>query len=108
VPTVASAVNVDEVALPFASVISVSVFVPFANVPDGAAAGAGAVNVTDAPLTRFPSSSVTVATRGFANAVLTVALCGVPLVATIKDGGADVFVRLKSAPAAGRVVAATL
>jgi hypothetical protein len=65
------------------------------------------VNVTDAPLTGFPSTSVTVATRGFANAVLLVALCGVPLVAAIADGGPDVFDRLKSAPAAGRVAAST-
>jgi hypothetical protein len=103
---VASAVNVDDVALPFASVVSVSVFVPFANVPDGA--DAGAVNVTDAPLTGFPSTSVTLATRGSANAVLTTALCGVPLVAAITAGGPDVFDRLKPAPAAGRVAASTL
>jgi hypothetical protein len=37
------------------------------------------------------------ATNGAANAVLTVVLCGVPLVAVIEAGAPTVFVRLKLA-----------
>jgi hypothetical protein len=76
-------VSVTE-ALPFASVVAVVVFVPFAKVPLAPVTG-GAVNVTVTPLTGVPSGDplfVTVATSD-ANAVPTVALCGVPLVAAI-------------------------
>ena len=69
-----------EVAWPFAPVTSVSVaaggVVP--NVP--LAPEAGAVKVTETPLTGLPPF-VTVATNGLANAVLIVALCPPPLVA---------------------------
>jgi hypothetical protein len=99
-------VNVDEVASPFASVVSVSVLVVLvANVPD--TPDAGAVKVTNAPLTGFPNSSVTLATSGSANAVPTSALCGVPLEAVIANGGPEVLDRLKVAAAAGRVAATT-
>jgi len=77
-------VNAVEAATPLALVVSVSVVVPFANVP--LAPEAGAVNVTVAPLVGDPPV-VTVATSGAANAVLTVALCGVPLVAAIVSTG---------------------
>jgi hypothetical protein len=84
-PIVALAVNVDEVATPFASVVSVSVFDEVdANVP--LAPVAGAVKITKTPLTGDPPI-VTVATSGAANAVLSTALCGVPLVAAIDWDG---------------------
>jgi hypothetical protein len=89
-------VNVTE-ALPFESVVAVVVFVPFAKVPLAPAPVAGDVNVTVTPLTGFESISSTVATNGAANAVLTVVLCGVPLVAVIEAGAPTVFVRLKLA-----------
>ncbi len=94
-----------EVAWPFAPVTSVSVaaggVVP--NVP--LAPEAGAVKVTETPLTGTPPF-VTVATNGLANAVLTVALCPPPLVAArvfvpevlvsakVTDFGPDVAVTL--------------
>jgi len=78
--------------MPFASVVSVSVAVPFAKVP--LAPDAGAVNVTVTPLVGVPPV-VTVATSGFVNAVLTVVLCPDPLVTTIAT--TPVFVRPKLA-----------
>jgi hypothetical protein len=84
-PTVAFAVNVVEVATPLALVVAVVVFVPFAKVP--LAPVMGAVNVTVTPLTGVEPLSRTVATSGAANAVLTAALCGVPLVAAIDSTG---------------------
>jgi hypothetical protein len=72
-------VNVVEVATPLAFVVAV--FTPPANVP--LAPLPGAVKVTVAPATGFPPLSFTVATSGAANAVLIVALCGVPLVAAM-------------------------
>jgi hypothetical protein len=81
---VAFAVNTEEVALPFASVVSVSMYgvatMPFAKVP--LAPVAGAVNVTVAPGVGTPPV-VTFATSGAANATLITALCGVPLVAVM-------------------------
>jgi hypothetical protein len=74
--------------MPLASVVSVSEFVPFANVP--LAPVDGAVKVTNAPLTGDPPI-VTVATSGAANCVLTAALCGDPLVAAINSAGALKF-----------------
>ena len=59
----------------------VAVFTPPANVP--LAPLVGAVNVTVAPLTGLLKESLTVACSGAVNAVLTVALCGVPAVAVI-------------------------
>jgi hypothetical protein len=105
-PTVVLAVKVEVVALPFASVTSVSVFVPFANVP--LAPEAGAVNVTEAPATGFPYTSTTFATRGSANAESSSVLWGVPLPTEIESGGPEVFDTLKESPAAGKVEAVTL
>jgi len=56
----------------------IAVFTPPANVP--LAPLAGALNVTVTPLAGLPPI-VTVATNGFAKAVPTDVLCGVPLVA---------------------------
>jgi hypothetical protein len=84
VPITPLAVNVFDLATPLESVESVSVFVPPANVP--LAPDAGAVKVTNAPLTGDPPM-VTVATNGAANAVFTIADCGEPLVAAIVSGG---------------------
>jgi hypothetical protein len=81
--------------MPLAFVVAVAVVLPPANVP--LAPVTGAVKVTATPLVGDPPV-VTVATRGAANAVLTIALCGVPLVAVIVSTAAPVFVRLKSAP----------
>jgi hypothetical protein len=79
------AVKIDDVAMPVASVVSVSVYDELvANVP--LAPVAGAVKTTNAPLTGNPPM-VTVATRGAENAVLSAALCGVPLVAAIVSVG---------------------
>lgn len=87
-PLVAFAVNVTE-ATPLALVVAVVEAVPPENVP--LAPVPGAVNVTVAPLVGDPFV-ITVATSGFANAVLTVALCPDPLVAvmvTVGGGGVD-------------------
>jgi hypothetical protein len=71
--------------MPVASVVSVSVFDALvANMP--LAPVAGAVKVTNAPLTGNPPI-ITVATSGAENAVLSAALCGVPLVAAIVSVG---------------------
>jgi hypothetical protein len=82
-PTVAFAVNVAEVATPLAFVVAV--FTPPANVP--LAPLVGAVNVTNTPLTGLFPASVTVATKGAANAVLIAVLCPDPLVTTTLAGG---------------------
>jgi hypothetical protein len=88
------AVKVEEVATPLALVVSVSVRDEFeANVP--LAPVAGAVNVTEAPLTGFELLSTTVATSGAPKAVLMVAFCSEPLVAVIDAAGPDVLFRLK-------------
>jgi hypothetical protein len=87
---------VDAVATPLAFVVAVVTFVPFANVPP--APVLGAVNVTVAPLTRFPPLSFTVACRAVGNAVLIAMLCGVPAVAVTLAGGPA---RLVSENAAG-------
>jgi hypothetical protein len=87
-------VKVGEVAMPLALVVAVAVLLPPVNVP--LAPEAGAVNVTTTPLVPVPPV-VTVATSGSANAVLTVALCAVPLVAVIVSTATAVFVRPKLA-----------
>jgi hypothetical protein len=92
-PAVPLAVNAADVAMPFASVVSVSVAVPFANVP--LAPDNGAVNVTVAPLTGYWLLSTTVATRGATNAVSIVASCSDPLVAVMVAAAPDVFVNAK-------------
>src|SRR5260221_516857 len=62
----------------------VAVFTPPAKVP--LAPLDGAVNVTVTPLTGLLKGSFTVACSCVANAVLIVALCGVPAVAVMLDG----------------------
>jgi hypothetical protein len=83
------------VATPFALVVAV--FTPPANVPPAPIAGTS--NVTSTPFSGDPPD-VTVTTSGAANAALTVALCGVPLVAVIDTTAPVMFVRLKLAGAA--------
>jgi hypothetical protein len=95
-------VNAAEVATPLALVVAV--FTPPAKVPLGPVAGTS--NVTVAPLTGDPFA-VTVATKGAANPELTVALCGVPLVAVIEMTAPVMFVRLKLAGASPATVAVT-
>jgi hypothetical protein len=88
-------VNVVAAAWPKASVVAVVLAVPFANVP--LAAVAGAVNVTVTPETALPLLSVTVACIAVANAVLIVALCGVPAVAEMLAADPAVLVSEKLA-----------
>jgi hypothetical protein len=76
------AVNIFAVAMPEALVVAV--FTPPAKVP--LAPLDGAVNVTVTPLTGLLKGSFTVACSCVANAVLIVALCGVPAVAVMLDG----------------------
>jgi hypothetical protein len=89
------AVNAGAVAIPLLLVIVVAVAEPLnkalAPVPL-------AVNVTVTPLNGLLFASFTVACRALPNAVLTVALCGVPAVAVIFAGKALVLVRVKLAP----------
>ncbi len=94
--------NIVDVAMPFESVVSVSVGVPLINVP--LAPVAGAVNVTRTPLAGFAPPSNTVAVMGAAKDVLIAALCGVPLLAAIVAGGPAMFI---SAKVAGVVTPAT-
>jgi hypothetical protein len=68
-------------AIPDAFVATVIVAVLLLNTPD--APEPGAVNVTFAPLTGLLSESLTVACSCVANAVPTVAVCGVPAVAVM-------------------------
>jgi hypothetical protein len=99
-------VKVDEVASPLAFVVSVSVFVPLPNLP--LAPEEGAVNVTETPLVGVPFV-VTSATKGFANAVPTVALCPDPVDTAMTGTGAAVLVSLKfTGLAATTAAAATL
>jgi hypothetical protein len=90
-------VNVGEVATPFALVVAV--VTPPANVPLAPVAG-GAANVTSTPPRGDPPPDVTSTTSGAENAALTVALCGVPLVAVIDTTAPVMFVRVKLAGAA--------
>jgi hypothetical protein len=88
--------NTLEAALPVASVVSVSVVVPFEEkVP--LAPIVGAPNVTATPLIGLELLSSTVATNGAGKAVLISVLCGVPLVAVIDAIAPAEFVRLKVA-----------
>ena len=94
--------NVAEVANPPALVVAV--FTPPANVPP--APVGGTANVTSAPLTGFWLASNTVTTSGAANAALTDALCGVPLVAVIDITAPVMFASLKLAAVITPVTAA--
>jgi hypothetical protein len=98
---VAFAVNTADDATPEAFVAAV--FTPPAKVPD--APLLGGANDTIAPLTALPPPSFTVTVRRPPNAVLTVALCGVPLVAVIDAAAPAVLV---SAKVAGVETPATL
>jgi len=88
------AVNVGAVAIPVVPVTALAVADPL-NVP--LAPLVGAAKVTVAPLTGLLFESFTVACRAAANAVPTVALCGVPPVAPMEIVTGAVFVRLKDA-----------
>ncbi len=69
----------------------------------------GPVKATDTPETGLPFESFTVTTRGAGKAVLTVVVCGVPLVTVTVAAAPAVFVREKlAARAAPVVVAATV
>ena len=76
------AVNVGAVATPL--LLVVAVFTPPANVPPAPALGA--VKVTVTPPTGLLPPSTTMACSAVPNAVLTVALCGVPAVAETLAG----------------------
>src|SRR4051812_33762230 len=65
------------------------VFVEFENVP--LAPEPGAVNTTETPESPLFPASVTFTESGFANAVFTTALCGVPIPLTVtEEGGPNV------------------
>src|SRR5690242_11494628 len=102
-PAVAFAVNVVDVATPLALLSA-----PSRRSSVLLAPLVGAVNVTVAPLTGLFPASVTVATNGAANAVLTAALCPEPLVTTTLAAGPAVFVSEKFAEVAPGTLATTL
>src|SRR6266403_3044222 len=93
-PAVGFAVNGAD-ATPDAFVATVMVAVLLLNSPD--APDPGAVNVTFTPETGLLPASFTVTASAFANAVLIVALCGVPAVAVMLAAGPAKFVREKLA-----------
>jgi hypothetical protein len=80
-PETVLALKICEVAIPLALVIAVF---PQEKVP--LAPLVGGLNVTSTPETGFEELSSTVATRGFAKFLVTVALCGVPPVALMVAG----------------------
>jgi len=89
-------VKVGAVALPLASVETVAVVAPPANVALAPFAAAVTVNVTETPLTPLPPLSTTVATRE-ANAVLMATLCEAPLVAVMVAAAPALLVKVKAA-----------
>ena len=105
-PTMLLAVKTGAVATPLALVVACAVAPPPANVP--LAPVAGAVNVTTAPLTRFPPLSFTVAWKAVANALVMAAFCGVPAVAVMLAAGPDRIVKLNVAEVALPEVALTV
>ncbi len=94
-PVVLLAVSAGAVATPLALVAAVAVRADPGNVAP--APLEGAVKVTVTLFTGLPKASLTVACNAVANVVLTVALCGVPSVAAMLEGGPAVLVRLKLA-----------
>src|SRR5258708_4507693 len=103
-PAVAFAVNVADVATPLAFVVAVLTLpakVPLAPL-------VGGVNVTSTPLTGLLEESLTVACSCATNAVLTLALCGVPAVAVTVAGGPAKLVTEKFAEVAPVALATTL
>jgi hypothetical protein len=91
------AVIVGAVATPLLLVTAVAVADPLNDTP---APEDGAINVTVTPLTGWLPASFTVACSAVANAVLIVALWGVPAVAVMPAGPPARFVRLKLAEVA--------
>ena len=83
--------------MPLALVVVVAVADPLKAAP---APVAGAVKVTDTPLTGLLLVSFTVACSAVANALLTGALCGVPAVAEMLPAVWARLVRLKLAAVA--------
>jgi hypothetical protein len=98
------AVKTADVATPLALVVAV--LIPPANVP--LAPLAGGVNVTTTPLTGLLPASVTVATKGAANAVLIAVLCPEPLVTATLAAAPALFVSEKFAEVAPVALATTL
>jgi hypothetical protein len=94
-PAFVLAVKTEVAKTPDEFVIPVNVTAPPTNVP--LAPLLGAVKVTDAFGTGFPSPSRTVACNTAANAVFTVALCEFPPVGLMDPAAPAVFVRKKSA-----------
>jgi hypothetical protein len=80
-PAIVLALKICEVAMPLALLTAV---LPQAKVP--LAPLIGALNVTSTPETGFDEASRTVATNGFTKFLVTVAVCGVPLVAVMVAG----------------------
>jgi hypothetical protein len=103
-PAVELEVNATDVATPLA--FEVAVFTPPVNVPP--APLPGGVNVTTTPPTGLFPASVTVATKGAANAVLIVALCPEPLVIVTFAAEPARLVREKFAEVAPAALATTL
>jgi hypothetical protein len=89
-PAIPSAVNAGATATPCAFVVAVVVLPPPVNVP--LAPLDGAVNIMAIPLIGLPFASVTVTSKGIANAVLMAALCGAPDVVVTEAGVLVMFV----------------
>jgi hypothetical protein len=83
-----------NVATPLALVVEV---LPAEKVARGSLAGP--VKVTKTPDTGFPKLSLTIACRGVAKAVFTVADCPLPAVAMMVEAGPALLVKLKLAEA---------
>ena len=88
------AVSVGPVATPLLLVTAVAAAKP-PNVP--VAPVAGAVKVTVTPPTTLLLASLTIACKAVANTVLTLVLCGVPVVAVMLAAAPAVLVKLKLA-----------
>jgi hypothetical protein len=99
------AVNAGAVATPLLLVVAVTLAPVPAKLP--LAPFAGAVNVTVTPLTALLLASFTVVCSAVRNAVLTVALCGVPAVAVMLAAAPAVLVRLKLAGLTPETLAVT-
>jgi hypothetical protein len=91
-------VKICEVACPFAPVTSVSVAAGGVVPNRPLAPEAGAVKVTETPLTGLPAF-VTVATKGLVNAAVIAALCPPPLVAVRIFVAPGVLVSVKTTEA---------
>src|SRR5262249_48225736 len=87
--------------MPAALVVTVALAAKVPEAPEP-----GAANVTDAPATGLPKASATLACKAVANAVLIVALCGVPALALMPAAAPAVFVSAKLADEVAPVVVA--